>query len=87
MLAEESWCWLAFGWDDEGVVTPIGCLLASVLQPLAGFRGIFGRAASRTHGWIDLIAYEYFARVVLLLCVICTRENGSALDTELQHLA
>ena len=44
-------------------------LLLVSYRPLARvFTGFFaGRAASRTHGGIELKAYEYFARVVPLL--------------------
>ena len=37
------------------------------------------QSSSCTHGGIELKAYEYFARVVLLLCVRCTsasRDSG-----------
>ena len=42
-----------------------------------------------THGGIELKAYEYFARVVLLLCgkLAHAKTGAQRLDTELQHLA
>jgi len=67
--------------------TPKSGLLASVLQPLAA--GAFFRAASLYAWRIDLNAYKYFARVVLLLWIIAQAQTGTAAaeTTLLQHLA
>ncbi len=67
MLAEESWCWLAFASDDQGVVPPNRvCLLVSYSRWL---QGLFLQSSSLYAWWNWFERYKYFARVVLYLCV------------------